>query len=275
MVNIYQSVHAIKSNAVILGLDNFGNKLHGLENKIKDLREKEDISFEDVLHIAVELESIMREKDKFRDTINKIQSFKGGTSRQDRRVLVQTLTQACQKAAAALNKRVRFIVDNIDGIVLENGPRRAIKEVLTQLVRNSVYHGIESPQDRETQGKSPEGHIRLSIKLENEIILLKLSDDGQGLDFERIRKKAEGLRMIHNKEDGKNKSYLLQVIFAPGFSTAEEADVYAGRGIGLNLVKEKIRDLHGSIKLQTEPGKGTVFNISIPMESSAVITKAS
>jgi signal transduction histidine kinase len=275
MVDIYQSVHAIKSNAVILGLDNFGNKLHMLENKIKELREKANIGFEDTLHIAVELEGIMREKDKFRETINKIQSFKGGTSRQDRHVLVETLTKACEKAATALEKKALFIVDDIDGIVLENGPRRVIKEVLTQLVRNSVYHGIESPGDRKAQGKNPEGHIRLSIKLENGVIHLKLSDDGRGLDFERIRKKAAGLRMIRSEEDGKNKSYLSQVIFAPGFSTAEEADVHAGQGIGLNLVKEKIRDLHGSIKLQTEPGKGTVFNIYIPLESSVVTPKAS
>jgi two-component system chemotaxis sensor kinase CheA len=276
MVNIYQSVHAIKSNAVILGLDNFGAKLHELENKIKDLREKEDISFEDVLHITVELENIMREKDKFRDTIAKLESFKGGdTRRQDRHVLIETLTKACEKAAEAQNKKAKFIVDDIDGIVLEHGPRRAIKEVLTQLVRNSVCHGIESPGEREALGKSPEGQIHLSIKLENDVIHVKLGDDGGGLDFDRIRKKAEGLRMIHSKEEAKNKGYLSQVIFAPGFSTAEEADMYAGRGIGLNLVKEKVRDLHGSIKLQTESGKGTCFNLLIPMSASEDVTQAS
>jgi two-component system chemotaxis sensor kinase CheA len=282
LVEVYQSVHAIKSNALILGLDNFSGKLHELESKIKKTLEKADeisgdISFEEVLHITVELERIMKEKDKFKETIEKIQAFKGAAGesrRQDRHVLVETLTKASEKAAAALNKKVQFVIDELDGIVLENGPRRIIKEVLTQMVRNSVYHGIETPEERESLGKDREGHVRLSIKYADEKIHIKLSDDGRGLDFEKIRKKAEALNMFDPDKAG-DKNYLLQAIFAPGFSTAEEADVHAGRGIGLNLVKERIKDLHGSIKLQSEPGKGTTFNIFIPMETAPAVNKAS
>jgi chemotaxis protein histidine kinase CheA len=115
----------------------------------------------------------------------------------------------------------------------------------------------------------------LSIKFDNDIIHIKLGDDGRGLDFERIRRKAEGLHLLHNKTEGEDKGYLSQVIFSPGFSTAETADVYAGRGIGLNLVKEKIRELRGSIKLQTESGKGTCFNLFIPMSGPEKINQAS
>jgi two-component system chemotaxis sensor kinase CheA len=279
MVEIYQSIHAIKSNALILGLDNFSGKLHELESKIKKLRDSDEaISFEDTLHITMELEKIMQEKDKFRATIEKIQSFKAGVGdsrRQDRYVLVETLTKACEKAAAALNKRVKFVVEALDGIVLETGPRRVIKEVLTQLVRNSVYHGIENPEERQSQGKDPEGSIRLSIKHHGGKIHMKLSDDGRGLDFERIRQKALDLNLLGNKEKAVDKNQLLQVIFSPGFSTVEAADLHAGRGIGLNLVKERVRDLRGSIKLQSEPGRGTAFNIFLPMETVSVENKAS
>jgi two-component system chemotaxis sensor kinase CheA len=275
MVDIFQSVHAIKSNAVILGLEDFSGKLHLLETKISALREREDITFEDVLHLTLEMERIMKEKDKFRDTIEKIQSFNmavGSSRRQDRYVLVETLTTACEKAAAALHKKVNLVIEEIDGIVLEKGPRRVIKETLTQLVRNSVYHGIESPDEREAQGKDQTGSIRISIKHTNEKIHIKLADDGKGLDYEKIRKKARDLNMLKNEEDGRDKNQLLQFIFAPGFSTADDTDVHAGRGIGLNLVRERIRDLHGSIKLQSETGKGTVFNIFLPMQPAAVST---
>jgi two-component system chemotaxis sensor kinase CheA len=279
MVEIYQSIHAIKSNALILGLDNFSGKLHELESKIKKFRDSEgEISFEDILHITMELERIMQEKDKFRVTIEKIQSFKAGmgdSRRQDRYVLVETLTKACEKAAAALNKKVKFEVETLDGIVLETGPRRVIKEVLTQLVRNSVYHGIESPGERQSLGKSPEGIIRLSITYRDGRIHMKLSDDGKGLDFERIRQKALALNLLKDNGKDNDKNQLLQVIFSPGFSTAETADVYAGRGIGLNLVRERVRDLKGSIKLQSEPGKGTTFNIFLPMKAASVENKAS
>jgi two-component system chemotaxis sensor kinase CheA len=147
--------------------------------------------------------------------------------------------------------------------------------VLTQLIRNSVYHGIETPEDREAAGKDREGSIKLSIKYIDNKIHIKLSDDGRGLDFDKIRKKAESLHLFQNPEDAKDKNHLLQAIFSAGFSTAEEADMHAGRGIGLNLVRERIRDLHGSIKLQSEPGKGTVFNIYIPLAMSQAINKAS
>ncbi|MDR1105486.1 MAG: hypothetical protein LBL44_03935 [Treponema sp.] len=269
MIDIYQSVHAVKSNALILGLENFSGKLHELESKIKVMRDKDDVSFEEILHVTVELEKLMKEKDRFRETIDKIRAFKTGlgeSRRPDRYVLVETLTKACEKASAALNKRVKFVVEELDGIVLEYGPRRVIKEVLTQLVRNSVYHGIEPPGERSSRGKNAEGSIRLSIKYKDNKIHIKLGDDGGGLDFEKIRKKAQSLNMVKDADESLGKNRLLQMIFAPGFSTADEADLHAGRGIGLNLVKERIGDLRGSIKLQTEQGKGTVFNIFIPLE---------
>ncbi|MDR0878551.1 MAG: hypothetical protein LBN21_10900, partial [Treponema sp.] len=269
VVDIYQSVHAMKSNALILGLENFSGKLHEVETKIKRIQEKDEIIFEDILLITLEVETIMKEKDKFRDTIEKIQAFKvsvGDSRRQDRYVLIETLTKACEKAAAAGNKKVHFVVEDLDGVVLEYGPRRVIKEVLTQLVRNAVYHGLETPEERAAKGKGSEGTVKLSIKHIDNKIHLKLADDGKGLDFAKIRKKAESLHLFKSAEEAGDKNHLLQAIFAPGFSTAEAADVHAGRGIGLNLVRERVKDLHGSIKLQSENGKGTTFNIYIPLD---------
>jgi two-component system chemotaxis sensor kinase CheA len=267
LISIYQSAHAIKSDALILGLDNFSTKLHELENVIKKFRDDEDVSFENVLHVTVELEKIMKEKDKFRLIIDKIEAFKttAGGRRRDRYVLVETLTKACEKAAIDQNKDVAFNIDELDGSILEHGPRRIIKEVLTQLVRNSVTHGIELPEERKAAGKDGQGTIRLSITRENELIHLKLSDDGKGLDFNKIRERALSQNLL-SKEDANNKNHLLQVIFAPGFSTADSADLHAGRGIGLNLVRERVKELKGSIKLSSEPGKGTTFNLLIPLE---------
>ena len=273
MVDIYQSIHAIKANAVILSLDNFSNKLHELENVIKKYRDGDEVSFENVLHITIELEKIMKEKDKFRAVISRIESFltkTGSKKRQDRYVLIETLTRACEKAAAAQEKNVGFAIEELDGSILEHGPRRIIKEVLTQLVRNSVYHGIESPEERAALGKNSQGTVRLSMTSENGLIHLKLSDDGKGLDMNKIRKKALGLKLL-SKEAAENNNQLLQVIFSPGFSTAESENLTAGRGVGLSLVRERIKELRGSIKLSSEPGKGTTFNLFIPLEESVEV----
>ena len=278
MVNVYQSVHAIKSNALILGLENFSGKLHELENTIKKFRDEDEVTFENVLHITVELEKIMKEKDKFRDIIGKIESFMttagGNNRRQDRHVLLETLSKACEKAAQDYKKSVAFTVDELDGSILEHGPRRVIKEVLTQLVRNSVSHGIEMPEERKNSGKDSQGNIRLSITKDKGNIHLKLSDDGGGLDFDKIRKRALEQELI-SKEEADDVNKLLKVIFSPGFSTANAADFHAGRGIGLNLVRERIKELNGSVNISSKPGKGTTFNLFIPLTDEAADSKAS
>jgi two-component system chemotaxis sensor kinase CheA len=275
MVEIYQSVHAIKSNALILGLEGFGKKLHGLEEEIKTIREKETIPFEDVLHVTVELEQIMREKDKFRETIDRILAFRGGgAGKQSEHVLVETLTKASTKAAKDMNKDVRFVPREIDATALESGSRRVIKEILTQLVRNAVVHGIEEPEDRTAAGKDAQGTIHLSITLDDDKIHIRLKDDGRGLDFDKIKKRALEMRLLSEDEAG-SKTQLLRALFMPGFSTADTVNVHAGRGVGLSLVQDRLREVKGSVKVNTEKGKGTTFHIFIPLESNAEVSKAS
>jgi two-component system chemotaxis sensor kinase CheA len=267
MVDIYQSIHAIKSNAIILGLENFSKKMQRLESEIKKIRDKEHIDFEDTLHITVEIEQIMKEKDRFQQILEKIQSFKISDARsQDEYVLIQTLLRACGKAARDLEKKAELVIDAVDPQAIKEGPRRVIKEVLMQLIRNSVYHGIEKPEERAALGKDETGKIHLSISLEGDKIRIILADDGSGLNFGEIREKARDLNLLKDAANAGDNKFLAQLIFSPGFSTAGDAGFHAGRGIGLSLVRDRLHDINGSIKLQTEQGKGTVFHIVVPRE---------
>jgi two-component system chemotaxis sensor kinase CheA len=271
LVEIYQSVHAIKSNSLIVGLSSFGEKLHGLETEIKVLRQKNKIIFDDVLHIAVELEKHMREKDKFLEILKRVQSFNPGggeTIKQDEEIFVKTLAKACDKAAADLNKKAYLKVETFDSGALLHGQRRVMKEILTQLVRNAVYHGIETPEERIRRGKKETGCLNLSVIVEGDTIRMVLEDDGQGLDFDKIAAKAAAQGLITNTEDKLNKQILSHVIFMPGFSTSESENIHAGRGIGLNLIKDRLKELHGNIKLRSTMGKGTAFDIQIPLSAT-------
>ena len=275
LVEMYQAIHAIKSNALILNLESFSVRLHKLENSVKELRERpgEVVPFDDFLGLVLELNDAMREVDRLKATVSKIENFKnvsGGDKNQERYVLVETLTRVCNKTRVALNKKVRFVVEEIDDCVLEYGPRRALKEVLTQLVRNAVYHGIETPEEREPKGKEAEGEIRLSMKYKGGQITIRIADDGQGINFDRVRQTAVASKMLHNSNEANDKNYLLKAIFSPGFSTLDKADLHGGRGVGLSLVKDRVRDLHGNISITTATGKGTAFTITIPMELPAV-----
>jgi len=274
LVKIYQSIHAIKSNAVILGLNVFGNKVHNLESKIKKLREiTGDVPFAEMLNLTMEIEKISREKEGFNVIIEKLQSYSGGRSggeRQNVKVLTESLAKTASRTAEDLEKQVKFVVDDIEAEAIDNGPRRVMKEILMQLVRNSVVHGLETPEVRKAKGKNEVGVIRLSIKMTDahDQIHMKLSDDGKGLDYKKISEKAISNKLI-KKEDADNKDALLKVIFAPGFSTADTEGVHAGRGIGLNLVRDRVKEINGSIKLRSETDKGTMFFVSIPVTKKA------
>jgi len=277
LVEVYQSVHAIKSNAVILGLNTFGDKVHTLESHIKKLREQEEeVTFDEMLHLTVEIEKLSQEKDGFKSVIDKINSFKvgGAGQKQNQYVLIESLKKTTSRVASDMGKKVQFIATDIDSEAIDKGPRRVIKEVLMQLIRNSVVHGVEMPDERRAQGKNETGMVRLSIKSDGKLIHVKLLDDGRGLDFEKIRDKAISRNLI-KKEDGDNRNALLQAIFSPGFSTADTEGIHGGRGIGLNLVRDRVREVKGTIKLQTEPGKGTVFSIVLPYDEDTVQNKAS
>jgi two-component system chemotaxis sensor kinase CheA len=268
LVKTYQSIHAIKSNAVILGLNIFGNKAHSLESVIKKLREqKEEVPFSEMLNLTMQIEQLSNERESFKMVIDKLNSFtkdQGGKN-QSLSVLITSLAKAAEKAAADMGRKVRFISSDIDLAAVENGPRRVMKEILMQLIRNSVAHGIEPPDTRRAKGKTETGIIKLSIKLVNNIINIELRDDGRGLDYKKISEKAVRNKLIR-KEDAANKNMLIKAIFAPGFSTADNEGMHAGRGIGLNLVRDRVKEVKGAIKLRSEPNKGTAFLITIPIE---------
>ena len=280
MFEIYQSIHAVKSDALILNLENFSARLHDLESSVKIIQEKNEeyVPFDDLLGLVLEIDVALKEKDQLKAAISKIENFRkmhGDSGNQEMYVLVETLTQVCNKTQASLNKRVKFVVDVIDEAVLDHGPRRVIKEVLTQLVRNAVYHGIEIPAERVSLGKEPVGEIKLSIRFINNQIIIKFTDDGRGIDFNSVRQRAMAQKMFRIPSDANDKNQLLKALFSPGFSTLESADLHGGRGVGLSLVKDRIKDLLGNITVSTAQGRGTTFTISIPMELPVLANKAS
>jgi len=272
---LYQGVHAIKSNAIILGLESFASKVHKLEDEIKVLREHADVSFQEILHITVELDKIMKLKDGFKDIIGKIMAFNMSEGRlREEQVLIQTLQRVVDRAGTDMGKKAKLTIKKLDPTAIVAGPRRVMKEVLMQLVRNAMYHGIEKPDMRIAQGKGEAGVITLSIQVVSDKIVIQLSDDGNGLDFEKIHRKALEKALIPSSTALDDKNALMQALFCAGFSTAESADMHAGRGIGLNLVRDRVKECHGSIKLQSDTGKGTTFRIYLPLEEEAGVQTA-
>jgi len=135
---------------------------------------------------------------------------------------------------------------------------------LTHLIRNAMDHGIESPEKRQVSGKPSTGKIRLGASQEGDYIVISISDDGNGIDLDKVRQKAVKNKLIDPSAQ-LSKEEIIRLIFAPGFSTAEKVSDISGRGVGLDVVETSIRSLKGEIEVDSELGKGTTFRLKVPL----------
>jgi two-component system, chemotaxis family, sensor kinase CheA len=149
---------------------------------------------------------------------------------------------------------------------LDKGILDAIAEPLTHLVRNAVSHGIESAEERRAQGKQPHGKIRLNAYHQGNQVLVEVSDDGRGIDSQMIRNKAIELGMVTVEEAARfSEAEALDLIFRPGFSTAEQVTEVSGRGVGMDVVQSVLQRLKASIHVETRLGRGTTFRLKLPL----------
>jgi two-component system, chemotaxis family, sensor kinase CheA len=149
---------------------------------------------------------------------------------------------------------------------LDKGILDAIAEPLTHLVRNAVSHGIEPAEQRRTKGKSPRGKIRLNAYHQGNQVVVEISDDGRGIDAQKIRSKAIELGMLTTEEAQRlSEAESLDFIFRPGFSTAEQVTEVSGRGVGMDVVQSVLQRLKATIHVETRVGQGTTFRLKLPL----------
>ncbi|MDQ1387245.1 MAG: two-component system, chemotaxis family, sensor kinase CheA [Acidobacteriaceae bacterium] len=149
---------------------------------------------------------------------------------------------------------------------LDKGILDAIAEPLTHLVRNAVSHGIESAEERRSQGKPPRGKIRLHAYHQGNQVVVEISDDGRGVDAQKIRRKAIELGMVSAEEAARmSDAEALDFMFRPGFSTAEEVTEVSGRGVGMDIVQSVLQRLKATIHVETHVGQGTTFRLKLPL----------
>jgi len=167
--------------------------------------------------------------------------------------------------ARELKKEVKLIIEGED-TELDRSIVEEIGDPLVHLVRNAIDHGIEPPEEREFLGKPRQGTLRLAAYHEGNHIVILVEDDGRGIDVEKIKKKAleRGL-VTENELSRMSEKEILNLIFLPGFSTAEKVTDVSGRGVGMDVVKTNIEKLNGTIEINTELGKGTQIIIKIPL----------
>jgi two-component system chemotaxis sensor kinase CheA len=169
-----------------------------------------------------------------------------------------------------LNRKVKLVLEGQE-TELDKSLLEAIKDPLTHAVRNSLDHGIEPPDLRAAAGKDPEGTLKLRAYQESSHVIIEVSDDGAGIGVERVRNKAIERGLIAAERAAQiSERELLQLIFLPGFSTAEAVTNVSGRGVGMDVVRTNVEKIGGKVEIESRPGKGTTLRLRIPLTLAIV-----
>jgi chemosensory pili system protein ChpA (sensor histidine kinase/response regulator) len=178
----------------------------------------------------------------------------------------ERLHRVVRQAAREGGKQVQLEIQG-QGIELDRGVLERLIGAFEHLLRNSVVHGIEGPEQRKAAGKAELGTIRIKLSQEGNQVLIAFSDDGAGLNLKRIREKAvaQGLMDADSQVPDND---LVQMIYAPGFSTASEVTEMAGRGVGMDVVRAEVTTLGGYVMTRTQAGKGTEFDLRVPLTTA-------
>ena len=193
---------------------------------------------------------------ELRDTTMDMRMLPIGTIFSRFRRLVRDLSSETQKNIELVTEGAET---ELDKTVIEK-----LNDPLVHLIRNSVDHGVEPPDVRVAKGKAPQGRVTLKAQHAGAFVLITIEDDGAGLDLEKIRKKAIDKGII-SPNDELSENQTADLIFMPGFSTADKVTSISGRGVGMDVVKRDIATLGGSVSISTKKGMGTKFTLKIPL----------
>jgi chemosensory pili system protein ChpA (sensor histidine kinase/response regulator) len=180
--------------------------------------------------------------------------------------LVPRLRRIVRQVAQELGKQVDFKVQNAEGEMDRTVMERMVAP-LEHMLRNAVDHGVETPDVRKKAGKKPKGTIELSVSREGGDVVLRLNDDGGGVNLEAVRNKAIERNLMKPEADLSDHE-VMQFIFSPGFSTAKKVTQISGRGVGMDVVNSEIKQLGGNITIDSEYGAGSQFEIRLPFTVS-------
>ncbi len=164
-------------------------------------------------------------------------------------------------------KQVELIVRGSSTLV-ERSVLEVLEDPLLHLIRNAFDHGIETPESRIAQGKSPKGKIEIAAGYRGNQTVITVSDDGNGINFTKLRDRALQMGLSESDLDGSSETELLELIFEAGFSTADRVTELSGRGVGMDVVRSNLNVIGGSVRVETESGQGTTFILTVPVSLS-------
>lgn len=275
LTRVAELVHGIKGEAHMLGLDPLAQKIHDFESSIEQMAKMEDRENGQLLHLTVEFSGLQTSVDSMAQLTERLGRFR--TTLQTMNVsdrdgglnnLVQTLVQRLGKEQ---HKVVRLATNGLNGIDRSSPLYQPVKFILGHVIRNAFAHGFERAPERYSLGKSEWGTLSVNYIVSGGQGVLTIRDDGRGIDVEKIRQRLADAGLVDPLVLEKLETReLLSYLFTPSFSTADEADMTRGRGVGLSAVKTLVKQANGKIGMKTKLGEYTELRIELPLAAHAL-----
>lgn len=292
LAQMYRIMHSLKGEASALNLHTFTSIANNFEEKLKSLQAKDKLSGNDFLPLTIHLDELLNLSNTIESLGLRINQNIAPTAESSPTTTTPVSTTSSEvydikpqatasntSATGGMNAFYQQFADNIatrqqkqvqlkaSGFNSVQPPAdiaAVIKDITIQLIRNAVVHGIETPAVRESRGKPAVGKINLSLIELSESYKLMIEDDGNGLDFDAIRTRA--VQMGYDADDLAQwpEQRLTSLLFKSGFSTREQADDDAGRGVGMDIIQTHIDQMNGQINVDTQAGKYTRMTVKIP-----------
>jgi HPt (histidine-containing phosphotransfer) domain-containing protein len=270
---IFRSMHMIKGNASLIDMQFFVEKAHEFEENISHIKEKNKISGTDFIPLVLmlkEIRAILKELGKLVERLGKIHMNFRPKRSYENKVFINSLQNLVHSLSRDLNKEIELFDDEFEAGQIPYRYRLTARQVLIQLIRNSVYHGIETTSERKKAGKDTRGRIEISSFKNNGTFGFRLQDDGRGIQVDKLRDKAvKSGKWSKSEVSSWSDQETAETIFHTGVSTLDSANLVAGRGVGMDLVKEKIESIGGEIVLNFLKGQNCEFVISMPLQNDA------
>lgn len=254
----FETIHNLKGNASVIGLELMSSKFHSIEESIGNLKER-NVRGKDFLSILYEIDEADRMMVDMSEMLRKVANIYRKLPSEGQVVsnimVINTLEKGVENISKEVKKTVGFKFMNDTNAVIPEEYINPFKDIMIQLIRNTIVHGIEEGSRRKEQGKTKKGHITIELDQEpaSGEYLIHYYDDGEGLNLDKIRKKAVDRNLVTEFQSKKlSRKEIEELIFEKGFSTTDKADNNSGRGQGMNLIKTIIEEHHGSFSVSGE-----------------------
>lgn len=265
--SIFVEIHNVKGEAGALGLESFEELAHKFEEDIREVQNREEINGDDFFPLVVLLEKLIRHCETVQSLSEKLAAFgRVDSSNESTSDEWKHLYHLVDSVAKRHSKKVELVTSGLTEVSLTDELKKLVSEVSVQCIRNAVVHGIEPPEDRLDVLKDEKGRIDLRLnQMADGTIELSIKDDGRGLDEKLLRAQALASgRWTEDELEAWDNKQLVSLIFQPGFSTSEKENLDSGRGVGMDVIKDRLRQCRGKVRISSRLGVNTSFLISIP-----------